>query len=90
MEYFTHLPKLQVIVCTECQHAVLPSYIYAHFAARPQHELEKEEQQRIIDAVAEIDELISNNKALRQCEFLFPPPTSKSIIALGKPKKDYI
>jgi hypothetical protein len=64
MEYLTHLPKFQVIVCKKCQHAVLPSYIYAHFVAKPQHGLEKEERQRIIDAVAEIDGLISNNEAL--------------------------
>ena len=86
MEYFTHLPKFQVIVCKQCQYAVLPSYIHAHFTAKPQHGLEKEERQRIIEAVAEIDGLISSNEALRQCEFPFPPPTSKPIAALAKPR----
>ena len=64
MEYFTHLPKFQVIICKECQHAVLPSYIDVHFQAKPQHELEKEEQQRIVKVIAEIDRLIGNEDEL--------------------------
>src|ERR1700726_45477 len=90
MEYFIHLPEFQVIVCKECQYAVLPSFIHSHFKATPQHGLEKEERQRIIEAVAEVDGLISNNEALRQCKFPFPPPTSKPIAALAAPKKDFI
>src|SRR5277367_4773463 len=86
MEYFTHLPGFQVIICKECQYAVLPSFIHAHFTAKPQHGLGKEERQRIVDAVAEIDGLINNNEALRQCEFPFPPATSKPIAALAKPR----
>jgi hypothetical protein len=50
--------------------------------------LEKEERERIIDAAVEINGLIEDNKALRQCEFPFPPPTSKPIVALAKPKRD--
>jgi hypothetical protein len=90
MEYFTHLPEFQVLVCKERQYAVLPSFIHSHFQATPQHGLEKEERQRIIKAVVEIDGLISNNETLRQCEFPFPPPTSKPIAALATPKKNYI
>jgi hypothetical protein len=88
MEYFTHLLEFQVIICKKCQFAILPSYIHAHFAAKPQHGLEKEERQRIVDAVVEVDGLIRNNKALRQCEFPFPPSTSNPIAALAKPKKN--
>ena len=89
MEYFTHLPEFQVIVCKQCQHAVLPSFIHAHFRGK-HHRLEKEERERIIDVVVEVDGLIENNEALRQCEFPFPPPTSKPIAALVKPRRDGI
>jgi Orsellinic acid/F9775 biosynthesis cluster protein D len=88
MEHFTHLPKFQVIVYKECQYAVLPSYIHAHFIDKRQHGLKKEERERIIDVVAEIDGLISNHETLKRCEFPFPPPTSKPIAVLAKPKRD--
>jgi hypothetical protein len=90
MEYFTHLSEFQVIIYKECQHAVLPSHIDIHFVAKPQHRLEKKEQQRITDVVAEIDGLIDDEETLSRYEFLFPLATSKPIIALAKPKKDYI
>jgi Orsellinic acid/F9775 biosynthesis cluster protein D len=90
MEYFTHLPDFQVIICKECQHAVLPSHIDTHFAAKPQHGLEKEERQRIAEEIAEINGLIGNKETLRRCEFPFPPPISKPITALAEPMKDYI
>jgi hypothetical protein len=65
----------------------LLSFIHAHFRGK-RYRLEKEERERIIDAVVEIDRLIEDNEALRQCEFPFPPPTSKPIAALAKLKKD--
>jgi len=68
----------------------LPSHIDAHFIRKPQHGLEKKEQQRIASEIAEIDGLIGNEDELSQCEFLFPPATSKPITALDEPKKDYI
>ena len=52
--------------------------------------MEKEERERIIDIVVEIDRLIEDNKALRQCEFPFPLLTSKPIATLVKLKKDGI
>jgi hypothetical protein len=70
MEYFTHLPDFQVIICKECPHAVLPSHIDAHFAAKPRHGLGKKERQRIADEIAEINGLIGNEESLRRCEFL--------------------
>jgi hypothetical protein len=90
MEYFTHLPDFQVIICKECQHTALPSYIDAHFAAKPQHRLGKKEQQRIADEIAEIDRLIGNEETLRRCELQFPPSTSKPIPALAEPRRDGI
>jgi hypothetical protein len=50
--------------------------------------LDKEERERIINAVVEIDRLIDNNETLRKYEFPFPPPTSKPITALAKPRKN--
>jgi hypothetical protein len=44
---------------------VLLSYIKAHFIAKPQHRLEKREQQRIANKVTKINRLISNEEALR-------------------------
>jgi RecQ family ATP-dependent DNA helicase len=90
MEYFTHLPDFQVIICKECQHAVLPSHIDAHFVAKPQHGLEKDERRRIAEEIAEVDGLIGNEETLRRCEFPFPPPTSKPITVLAEPMKGYI
>src|SRR5277367_1651864 len=90
MEYFTYLPDFQVIICKECQHAVLPSQIDTHFAAEPQHGLGKRERQRIAEVVADINRLIGNEETLRQSEFPFPPPTSKPITALAQPMKGYM
>ena len=90
MEYFTHLPDFQVIICKECQHAVLPSYIDAHFVAKPQHGLEKDERWRIAEEIVEVDGLIGNKETLRRCEFPFPPPTSKLITVLAELMKGYI
>ena len=88
MEYFTHLPEFHIIICKKCQFAILPSYIHAHFRAEDRHGLDKDERQRIINVVVEVDKLIKNNKALRECKFLFLLSTSKPIVALGKLRKD--
>jgi hypothetical protein len=88
MEYFTHLPEFGVIVCKECKHVVLPSHIDAHFIRKPQHGLGKRERQRIVEAVVEIDGLIDDEEALGRCEFPFPQPTSKPIVALARPRQD--
>jgi Orsellinic acid/F9775 biosynthesis cluster protein D len=87
MEYFTHLPEFQVLICKKCEYAVLPSYIDSHFADREKHEVGKRERQRIINAVAEIDGLIENEEKLSY-EFQFPSPTSKPITALAKSKNN--
>ena len=63
------------------------SFIHAHFRGK-HYRLEKEEQERIIDAAVEINRLIKDNKALRQCKFLFLLLTSKPIVTLAKLKRD--
>jgi hypothetical protein len=83
MDQFIHLPEFRIIVCKTCKYAVLPSHIDAHFATKP-HKLDKQERQRIVAEVAEINGLI-NNETL-QSEFPFPPATSQPIAALGEPE----
>jgi Orsellinic acid/F9775 biosynthesis cluster protein D len=87
MEYFTHLPNFQVIICKECQYAVLPSYIDAHFTAKPQHGFGKKERQRIADEIAEIDGLIGNEETLRRCEFPFPPTYIQANCSISQTKE---
>jgi hypothetical protein len=87
MDQFIHLPKFRIIVCKECQYAVLPSQIDAHFATKP-HKLSKKEQQEIEEEVGKINGLVGDEETLRQSEFIFPPATSQPIAALGKPKKN--
>jgi len=60
-----------------------------HFRGK-HYRLKKEERERIIDIVVEINRLIKDNKALRQCKFLFPPLTSKPIVTLAKLKRDRV
>jgi hypothetical protein len=67
MEYFIHLPEFQVIICKNCQYAVLPSQIDAHFAAKRQHGLDRKEWQRIANEIAEIDGLIGNEDTWQRC-----------------------
>lgn len=90
MEYFIHLPEFQVIICKECQYAVLPSHIEAHFIAKPQHGLGKRERQTIADEVAKIDGLIGNEETLQHSMFPFPPRTSRPIAALAEPRRNGI
>ena len=83
MEYFTHLPEFQVVVCKACQYAVLPSHINAHLAAKPQHGLEKKERQRVAEKIAKIKGLINDIEALGQCEFPIPAPYVQSHFSIG-------
>src|ERR1700761_608777 len=86
MDRFIHLPEFGVIVCKQCQYAVLPSNINTHFAADP-HKLEVEERRKIIQEVATVDGLIVDEEMLRQSEFLFPAGTTKPIEGLAAPKR---
>src|SRR5271155_1139502 len=87
MDYFIHLPEFHVIVCKECQYAVLPSQIDAHYATKP-HNLGKKERQQIAEEARTIDGLIGNEETLRRSEFAFPPPTAHAIAVLGKAEID--
>jgi hypothetical protein len=77
------LPEFRIVVYRECKYAVLPSYINVHFATKP-HKLDKKEQQRIAEEVAEINGLIGNKETLRRSEFLLLLATSLPIVALAK------
>ena len=86
MDQFIHLPEFRVIICRKCKYAVLPTQIDAHFTAQRPHGFKKQERERIIRKVAEIDGLILHEEALKQCEFPFTVDTSEPIPALGVPK----
>jgi len=87
MDHFIHLPEFNIIICQKCKYAVLPSHIDTHFATKP-HKLDKKERQRIIEEVAEINELIENEETLRRREFEFPAAASAPIAALGRPEEN--
>jgi hypothetical protein len=86
MDQFIHLPEFRVIICKKCQYAVLPSQIDSHFTPKRPHGYKKEERRRIIGRVAEIDNLIQDEEALKQCEFTFPLDTVEPITALAAPQ----
>ena len=75
-----------MIICKQCQYAVLPSHINTHFAGR-EHKLEIEERRKIIQDVATVDGLILDEEMLRQSEFPFPAATSKPIEGLAAPQR---
>jgi hypothetical protein len=87
MDHFIHLPDFHIIVCKECQYSVLPSHIDTHFTAKP-HKLSKKEREEILEEVGKIDGLIGNEETLKRSEFIFPPPTTQPIAALGKPEEN--
>jgi hypothetical protein len=59
---------------------------YPEIQVQPLPELFRAEiRERIAKKVAEIDGLILNSEALKQCEFPFPVNTSEPIIALQPP-----
>jgi hypothetical protein len=64
MDQFIHLPSFCVIVYKECKYAVLPSYINMHFVGKL-HNLEIYKRHKIIDEVAEVNGLITNEEVLR-------------------------
>jgi Orsellinic acid/F9775 biosynthesis cluster protein D len=84
MDQFIYIPEFRITVYRKCQYAVLPSHIDTHFATKP-HKLDKQERQRILEEVAEINGLINNEETLRS-EFSFPQTASAPIAALGKPE----
>jgi hypothetical protein len=67
---------------------VVEEQMFMLMLTMPEDKVGKIERQRIMDAVAEIDELISNEETLNLSEFQFLPPNSEPIAALAKPEKD--
>jgi hypothetical protein len=59
MDPFVHLPAFNVVVCTVCQHAVLPSQISHHLSGSNGHNITKEARERISEEVNRIKGLIS-------------------------------
>ncbi len=65
---------------------MLPSHIDTHFTLERPHKLTKQERQKVVDAVAEVNSLIGNKETLRHCKFNFLEDTSKPIAALAAPQ----
>ena len=86
MEHIAHVLGFGVIVCKECKYAVLPSHIEAHFKPTRPHGFTRAEQQRIADAVAQMEGLVQDEKALQDGEFQFLADTAPPIEVLGGPQ----
>ena len=86
MDQFIHLSEFRVVICKKCQYAVLPSQIDSHFTPQRPHGLMKEDRQRIISRISEIDDLIKDEEALKHGDFTFPRDTAEPIIALKTPE----
>jgi len=54
MDPFIHLPDYKVIVCTDCQYAVLPSQISHHLSSSTRHNMAKGVRERIAEEVIRI------------------------------------
>ena len=48
---FVHLPQYGLIVCSECQHAVLPSHVDTHLGDKKRHDMPKESRDGIIQEI---------------------------------------
>jgi hypothetical protein len=54
----------------------------------PVHGLSKESRRLIFERVAKVEGLVQNKQMLSQVEFKYPPPSTRAIPGLGKPKTD--
>src|SRR5258706_5389730 len=88
MEHIIHLPEFQIIVCKECQYAVLPSEIDSHFTPAHPHGFTKQAREEIIARISKIGGLIMDKDELEQCEFPFPADTAEPIVGLVPFKKN--
>jgi hypothetical protein len=86
MEHIIYLPEFRVVVCKECQCAILPSEIESHFKPVRPHGFAKEARQEITNRVAQIRGLIQNAQELEQCKFPFPIDTAEAVIGLAPPR----
>ena len=86
MEHIIYLPEYGVVVCKQCQYAILPSEISSHFERKRPHHFTKAVRQQITQKVAEIQGLIQDQGELKGCIFPFPIDTAEPVTALGEPK----
>jgi len=87
MDPFVHLPVFNVVVCTVCQHAVLPSQISHHLSGSNGHNMTKEARERISEEVSRIEGLISCRAELDKLPIPVSP-TQPPIPVLGRPRTD--
>ncbi|PQE23336.1 hypothetical protein CJF30_00011206 [Rutstroemia sp. NJR-2017a BBW] len=87
MDPFTHLSVFKVVVCTVCQHAVLPSQISPHLSSSNSHNMTKEARERIADKVNQIEGLILGRAELDKLPIPITP-TPPPIPELGQPRRD--
>ena len=73
---FVHLPQYGLIVCSECQHAVLPSHVDTHLGDKKRHDMPKESRDRIIQEIQGIPRLRTERDELNR--LVFPSLTLES------------
>ncbi len=88
MHPFVHLPAFRVVVCVECQYAVLPSNINTHLREKKTHNMPKKDRTQIVQAVQSIEGLIWERDELNQ--LVIPVPGKPPIPLLQPPQKDGI
>ena len=66
MHPFVYLPVFEVVVCTVCRHAVLPSHIDAHLKDKVKHNVVKEQREQVIQEIERVDGLIRERNELNQ------------------------
>ena len=64
MEPFIHLLEYRVVVCTQCQYAVLPTQVSRHIKDSLKHSLSERQCQLIVQAIQETPSLICSKEEL--------------------------
>src|ERR1700704_2155336 len=82
---FVHLPQYGLIVCSECQHAVLPSHVDTHLGDKEKHDMPKENRDVIIQEIQGIPGLQTERKELNR--LVFPSPRATPIPVLQPPRE---
>ena len=88
MHPFVHLPAFKVVVCIECQYAVLPGSVDTHLREKKTHNMPKGDRARVVQEVQNIQGLILERHKLNK--LVVPPPSHPAIPVLQEPKKDGI
>ena len=82
MQYFTHLTQYSVVVCNECQYAILPQFINTHLRKQP-HYLTSQARTKEIDQVEQIQLLIRSQEELEDDLFRANPIIQQTIPVLA-------